>query len=101
MEIMAAEPGVWRQYREHPESFRFPGGESLAEQQRRVLAALRDIAQGGRDALLGTHGGSIRLVRCLLDGRGIAAFHDMTLANCEVEEVLSDGLIPRIERFLT
>ena len=100
-EIMAEDPEGWRQYREQPESFRFPGGESLAEQQRRVLAALRDVAQGGRDALLVTHGGSIRLVRCFLDGRGIAAFHDMTLGNCEVDEVSSDGLIPRIERFLT
>jgi broad specificity phosphatase PhoE len=101
MEIMAVEPDAWRQYREHPESFRFPGGESLAEQQRRVLAALRDVTQGGRDALLVTHGGSIRLTRCFLDGRGIAAFHDTTLGNWEIDEVPSDGLIQRIERFLT
>ena len=101
MEIMTVEPDAWRQYREHPESFRFPGGESLAEQQRRVLAALRDVTQGGRDALLVTHGGSIRLARCFLDGRGIAAFHDTTLGNWEIDEVPSDGLIQRIERFLT
>ena len=31
-------PATWRHYREHPETFRFPGGESLADQQRRVLA---------------------------------------------------------------
>jgi len=101
MEIMTVEPDAWRQYREHPESFRFPGGESLAEQQRRVLAALRDVAQGGQHTLLVTHGGSIRLVRCFLEGRGIAAFHDMKLGDAEVDEVSSDGLIPRIERFLT
>ena len=101
MEIMTVEPDAWRQYREQPEHFRFPGGESLAEQQRRVLAALRDVAQGGRHTLLVTHGGSIRLVRCFLEGRGIAAFHDMKLGDAEVDEVSSDGLIPRIERFLT
>jgi probable phosphoglycerate mutase len=100
MEIMTVEPDAWRQYREQPESFRFPGGESLAEQQRRVLAALRDVAQGGQHTLLVTHGGSIRLVRCFLEGRGIATFHDTTLGDCEVDEVSSDGLIPRIERFL-
>jgi hypothetical protein len=39
-------------------------------------------------------------VRCFLEGRGIATFHDTTLGDCEVDEVSSDGLIPRIERFL-
>ena len=42
--IMREEPDVWRHYREHPETFRFPGGESLGSQQRRVLACLRDCA---------------------------------------------------------
>ena len=73
---MLEDAGAWRQYREHPETFRFPGGESLADQQRRVLASLRDVARDGRPALLVTHGGSIRLVRCFLRGRGIVAFHD-------------------------
>ena len=73
---MREEPDVWRHYREHPETFRFPGGESLADQQRRVLACLRDCALDGRTALLVTHGGSIRLARCFLEGRGIDAFHD-------------------------
>ena len=58
--IMREEPVAWKQYREHPKTFRFPGGESLADQQRRVLAALRDAARRGRRALLVTHGGSIR-----------------------------------------
>jgi probable phosphoglycerate mutase len=99
-EIMIEDPEGWRQYREQPESFRFPGGESLAEQQRRVLAALRDIAQGGRPALLVTHGGSIRLVRCFLEGRGIGAFHDMTPDNCGVDEVETNDLTARIARYL-
>ena len=99
-EIMAEDPDAWRQYREQPESFRFPGGESLAEQQRRVLAALRDVAQGGQAALLVTHGGSIRLVRCFLTGRGIGAFHAMSVGNCDVDEVETDGLAPMIARLL-
>jgi broad specificity phosphatase PhoE len=80
-EIMTSEPDVWRAYREHPESFRFPGGESLAEQQQRVLAALLDAARRATTALLVTHGGSIRLARCFLEGAGIEGFHEMATAN--------------------
>lgn len=99
-EIVAAEPDVWRHYREHPETFRFPAGESLAEQQRRVLACLRDVALDGRRALLVTHGGSIRLVRCFLSGRGIAGFHDDATHNGDVDEIATAGLAERIESFL-
>jgi broad specificity phosphatase PhoE len=95
-DIMQDEPDTWRQYREHPESFRFPGGESLAEQQRRLLACLRDVVRDGRRALLVTHGGSIRLVRCFLDGRGIAVFHERPTSNGGLDEVPTAGLAERI-----
>jgi len=99
-EIMLEEPEAWQHYREHPDSFRFPGGESLIDQQRRVLAALRDVARDGRPALLVTHGGSIRLTRCFLDGRGVAAFHDTKTVNGVVDEVSAEGLEARITAFL-
>jgi broad specificity phosphatase PhoE len=99
-EIMLEEPEAWQHYREHPDSFRFPGGESLTDQQRRVLAALRDVARDGRPALLVTHGGSIRLTRCFLDGRGVAAFHDTKTVNSVVDEIPTDGLEARITAFL-
>jgi broad specificity phosphatase PhoE len=100
-DIVAEEPETWRRYREQPETFRFPGGESLADQQRRVLACLRDCAADGRSALLVAHGGSIRLVRCFVDGRGIDAFHETRTANGGMDEVASDGLAERIARFLS
>jgi broad specificity phosphatase PhoE len=99
-EIMLEDAETWRWYREHPETFRFPGGESLADQQRRVLAALRDAARDGRPALLVTHGGSIRVARCFLDGRGLAAFHDMGTGNGGVDEVPGEGLAARVGAFL-
>jgi broad specificity phosphatase PhoE len=99
-EIMLEDAAVWRGYREHPEDFRFPAGESLADQQRRVLAALRDVARDGRPALLVTHGGSIRLVRCLLEGRGIAAFHESKTSNGGIDEIAAAGLAERIGAFL-
>lgn len=50
-------------------SFRFPGGESLAEQTERVLAALDDIRAGDVPALVVCHGGVIRVAQRAL-GRG-------------------------------
>jgi broad specificity phosphatase PhoE len=64
--------------------FRFPGGESLAEQQARVLACLRDISTVAPDALpvlVVCHGGSIRTVLCARDPRGLAAFHSFEVPN--------------------
>jgi probable phosphoglycerate mutase len=98
--IVANEPQEWTAYREHPETFRFPLGESLAEQQRRVLEAVRDAALTGRVALLVTHGGSIRLVRAFLEGKGIEAFHDVKTPNGAAFELDEPGLAARIDRFL-
>jgi 2,3-bisphosphoglycerate-dependent phosphoglycerate mutase len=100
-EIMHEEPSVWQHYREHPETFRFPGGESLVEQQRRVLACLRDCVRDGRAALLVTHGGSIRLTRCLLEGHGIEAYHATKTANGGIDEIETEGLEARITRALS
>ena len=98
--IISSEPATWVAYREHPESFRFPQGESLVEQQRRVLAAVRDAALTGRTGLLVTHNGSIRLVRVFLDGMGIEGFHHVKPAEGEVLALDADRLAARIDRFL-
>jgi probable phosphoglycerate mutase len=98
--IIREESVTWRHYREHPETFRFPGGESLEAQQRRVLACLRDCALDGRTALLVTHGGSIRLTRCFLAGRDIGAFHETDTVNGGVDEIETEGLAQRIAAHL-
>ena len=100
-ELMAEEPEAWRAYLERPGEFRFPGGESLVEQQRRVLACLRDCAADGRTMLLVTHGGSIRLTRCFLEGRGIGAFHDSRTVNGGVDVVETKDLAARIAAHLS
>ncbi|MGH2916793.1 MAG: histidine phosphatase family protein [Solirubrobacteraceae bacterium] len=65
--------------------FRFPGGESLAEHQARVLACLRDVhAAGPLPALVVCHGGSIRGVLCSRDPRGLDAFHEPVIGNAAV-----------------
>jgi 2,3-bisphosphoglycerate-dependent phosphoglycerate mutase len=98
--IMRDAPATWQQYREHPATFRFPGGESLAAHQRRVLACVRDCALDGRPTLLVTHGGSIRLIRCFLEGHDIDAFHATATTTGGVDEIETEGLAARISAYL-
>jgi broad specificity phosphatase PhoE len=70
------------------ETFRFPGGESLREQQDRVLATLEEIhATGELPALAVCHGGCIRVMLCLRDPRGLDAFHEFKVPNVAVIEL--------------
>lgn len=61
-DVVAAEPEEWERWRAADPTFRFPGGESVAEQAARVAAALADVARGPLPALVVTHGGSIRAI---------------------------------------
>lgn len=82
-QVAARDPERYAAWRnpDAEEGFRFPGGESLAEQQARVLASLREIAAGPLPALAVCHGGSIRTVLCATDPRGLAAFHAFEVPN--------------------
>lgn len=67
-------------------SFRFPGGESLQDQLDRVSAALLDIHRVASHlpALVVCHGGSIRVMLCARDPRGLDAFHEFKIPNVAV-----------------
>lgn len=87
-EIKAAEPEAFADWQRGGAEFRFPGGESLGEQQQRVRAALADIhARGPLPALVLCHGGSIRVMLALSDPRGLDAFHEFTVPNVAVVEL--------------
>lgn len=78
-------PERYAAWRRAGPSFRFPGGESLLEQQQRVIASLHDIrAAGELPALVVCHGGSIRVVLSRRDPRGLAAFHEFAIPNVAV-----------------
>jgi len=101
-EIAASDPERYAAWRAPDASvgFHFPGGETLAEQQARVLACLRQIAgvasgdgevaaapaagagpPAGLPSLVVCHGGSIRTMLCRRDPRGLAAFHAFEVPN--------------------
>ncbi|MEO8966237.1 MAG: histidine phosphatase family protein [Solirubrobacteraceae bacterium] len=87
-DVQADEPELYAAWRRPDPDFRFPEGESLAEQQARVTAALRDIHAGSpRPALAVCHGGSIRVMLCAADPDGLAAFHRFEIGNTAVVEL--------------
>ena len=84
-EIERSDPERYAAWMRAGPDWRFPGGESLQEQQDRVLASLNDIeATGEHPALVVCHGGSIRVVLCSGDPRGLAAFQEFKIPNVAV-----------------
>jgi broad specificity phosphatase PhoE len=85
VDIEREEPELYAAWRRGGADFRFPGGESLSEHQRRVSDALTDIhAAGPLPALVVCHGGSIRVMLCARDPRGLDAFHEFDVPNVAV-----------------
>ena len=85
IDIERDEPDLYAAWRRGGAAFRFPGGESLLEQQQRVTAAVANIhAHSPLPALVVCHGGSIRVMLCRSDPRGLDAFHTFEVPNAVV-----------------
>jgi probable phosphoglycerate mutase len=85
IDIAREEPDLYAAWLRAGEEFRFPEGESLREQMDRVSAALEDIHGSAElPALVVCHGGSIRVMLCRRDPRGLDAFHDFEVPNVAV-----------------
>jgi probable phosphoglycerate mutase len=84
-DVELAEPQLYAAWRRGGADFRFPGGESLREQQQRVTAALVEIHAGSPlPTMVVCHGGSIRVMLCEADPRGLDAFHEFDVPNVAV-----------------
>jgi broad specificity phosphatase PhoE len=82
IDVERDQPELFDAWMRAGDAFRFPGGESLLEQQQRVSAALDDVRRAAQlPGLVVCHGGSIRVILCRRDPRGLAAFHDFRLPN--------------------
>ena len=87
-DVAREEPELYAAWMRAGAEWRFPGGESLVEQQQRVLDCVDEIrACAELPALVVCHGGSIRVILCLSDPRGLAAFHNYKLPNATVVPV--------------
>ena len=79
------EPDAWAAFLAAGEDFRFPGGESLGEQQERVIAGLVDVTQrGDLPALVVCHRGVIRAAFAHTHIRGLETYHEWTVPNGEL-----------------
>ena len=75
-DVVADDPAAYRRWRAADPTFRFPHGESVAEQAARVADALADVSAGPLPALVVAHGGTIRAVD------GVERPPGGTVANC-------------------
>jgi broad specificity phosphatase PhoE len=80
-DIASDDPELWAAWRRGGASFRFPGGESLAEHFERVSAAIDELAAGELPALAVCHGGTIRCAFARTHPRGLDAFHELDVPN--------------------
>lgn len=61
-----------------------PGAESFAAFRARLGAALDDVLREGGRALVVTHGGAIRLLRCVAEGRGFGDMAGIEVAHASL-----------------
>ncbi len=89
-DVQRDDPEGWAAYLRGA-GWRFPGGESLAEQSDRVEAALADIAAATDgtpgDALVVCHRGVMRVALCARQPGGLAGFHDIAIPNASLVAV--------------
>jgi broad specificity phosphatase PhoE len=75
-------PDQLEAWRHAGDGWRYPGGESLNEQQERVIAGLVDVTQrGALPALVVCHRGTIRVALCHTQNRGLDLFSEIDVPN--------------------
>jgi probable phosphoglycerate mutase len=92
---------LWRQiHGMQPSAVRFPGGETLAEAQRRSVDAVTEVAERhpkGTVAIV-THGDVISLVIAHLAGVHVDLFQRIEVAPASVSAVAVGGGVPKVRR---
>ncbi|MEA2443979.1 MAG: 2,3-bisphosphoglycerate-dependent phosphoglycerate mutase, partial [Thermoleophilales bacterium] len=89
-DIEATQPGTRAARKRSGAQFRFPGGESLAEHQQRVMAALEEVRAGPLPALVISHGGSIRCALSAHERHGLEGFWSIRVPNATLLELPAD-----------
>jgi broad specificity phosphatase PhoE len=84
-DVEREDPEEWAAFLRAGDGFRFPGGESFAEQQERVIAALVDVTQRRElPALLVCHRGVVRCALAHTHRKGLETYHDWRVPNAEL-----------------
>lgn len=81
-DIQRDDPAGWAAWQAGGADWRFPGGESLGEQQERVLDGLAEVREAGElPAVVICHRGVMRSVLCHQRGEPLTRFHTIQVAN--------------------
>jgi glucosyl-3-phosphoglycerate phosphatase len=84
-DVARDEPELFAQWERAGRTWRFPDGESLQDQLVRVSACVDEVRATDRlPALVVCHGGSVRVMLCRSEPRGLDAFHDFVIPNTGV-----------------
>lgn len=88
-EIERRYPDLFRRWQETPLTVTLPGGESIAQMQERVLAAVEDIAQQHSDQQVAivAHKLPISFIKCHYQGIPLERIWDLIPPNAEWEVV--------------
>ena len=85
-DVEREDPEGYAAYHATDPDFAFPGGESLEDQQERVVAAVVDITQSGRvPALVVCHRGVIRCLRAHTHRDGLKSFMRWDVPNATLD----------------
>ncbi len=100
-EIARREPTFWAAYQQDRDRTPFPGGESSADVQRRVLEAFRTIHERYPDGHVGvvTHGGPINMVVADVLGLPLPERRRLVPDNCGLTVVEWSGEDRRVRSF--
>ena len=88
----------WQQVQHHPSGFRFPGGESFAEMQLRIVAALDRLGAAHRGAsfVAVSHADPIRELVATAAGVPLDLFQRLMVSTCSVSAVRYASNGPRV-----
>jgi probable phosphoglycerate mutase len=91
---------LWRQVQGCPSIFRFPGGESFAEIQARVVAALELVrrAHPGRTVAVFSHADPIKLAAAFFTGMPLDQFQRLEVAPASITELAFAACRPQLVR---
>jgi probable phosphomutase (TIGR03848 family) len=91
---------LWRQVQGCPSIFRFPGGESFAEIQARVVAALDFVraAHPGQTVAVFSHADPIKLAAAFYTGMPLDLFQRLEIAPASISELEFVPCRPRLAR---
>ena len=92
VEVQERFPEAYRDWLEHPERLKVPGGEDLGQVRERALTMVNEVTAGGwKSVALVTHRVIIKVLICALLGIGNARFWNIRLDTCGVSRFIHEG----------